>query len=117
MRVLITGGREFNDMLALFKFLDDLHNQHPFTSILHGNARGADKIAGAWARSRHMKEEIHPAQWQKHGLAAGPIRNQEMLDTKPNFAVAFPGGKGTADMVRRIKKAGLPLVEFSECVK
>ena len=48
-----------------------------------------------------------PADWTKHGKAAGPIRNQKMLDECPDLVVAFPGGKGTADMVRRAMKAGI----------
>jgi len=52
------------------------------------------------------------AKWSKHGRAAGPIRNQEMIDEcKPDLVVAFPGGRGTADMVRRAKAAGIRVIE------
>jgi hypothetical protein len=52
----------------------------------------------------------YPADWARHGNAAGLVRNQQMLDDgKPDLAVAFPGGKGTADMVRRARKAGIPI--------
>jgi hypothetical protein len=48
------------------------------------------------------------ADWNTHGRAAGPIRNQRMLDeVKPELVVAFPGGRGTADMVRRAREAGV----------
>jgi hypothetical protein len=42
--------------------------------------------------------EAHPADGKKHGRAAGPIRNQKMPEEKPELVVAFPGGRGTADM-------------------
>jgi len=52
------------------------------------------------------------ANWRTHGKAAGPIRNQQMLDEgRPHLVVAFPGGTGTADMVRRAKAAGVPVME------
>jgi hypothetical protein len=54
----------------------------------------------------------HPADWFSHGKAAGPIRNQEMLAMEaPALVVAFPGGRGTADMVRRARKAGVDVLE------
>ena len=46
--------------------------------------------------------------WKKYGKKAGPLRNQQMLEEgKPDLVVAFPGGNGTADMVRRAKKANI----------
>jgi hypothetical protein len=54
--------------------------------------------------------DVYVAQWKKHGRAAGPIRNQRMLDKgKPDLVVAFPGGRGTADMIRRAERAGVPV--------
>jgi acyl-CoA synthetase (NDP forming) len=54
-----------------------------------------------------------PANWKKHGKSAGPIRNQLMLDVgKPDLVIAFPGGSGTADMIRRARKAGVPVKEI-----
>jgi hypothetical protein len=78
--------------------------------IIHGGASGADRLAGEWAASRGIPVEVHPADWQKYGRAAGPIRNQQMIDRKPDMVVAFPGGRGTADMVRRVRMAGIELV-------
>ena len=60
------------------------------------------------------------ADWAKYGPVAGPIRNQDMLDLhRPKMVIAFPGGKGTADMVKRAKKlrydgASLDIVEVRE---
>jgi hypothetical protein len=83
-----------------------------FTEVVHGGAPGADSEAGVFARLRHAKEIIYRANWKAHGKAAGPIRNQRMLDeAKPELVIAFPGGRGTADMVRRAEAAGVPVVK------
>jgi hypothetical protein len=112
MRVLVTGGRDFTDRKLLFETLDRLHSVHTFTVLIHGAASGADRLAGEWAGTRSISIEAHPADWRKHGRAAGPIRNQMMLAEKPELVVAFPGGRGTADMVKRAKNAGLKVVEI-----
>jgi hypothetical protein len=67
-------------------------------------------LAGKWAESQGVTVEAYPADWKKHGRAAGPIRNQRMLDENPDILVAFPGGKGTADMVARARKASLTVI-------
>lgn len=54
------------------------------------------------------------ADWSKYGKAAGPMRNQKMLDEyKPDLVVALPGGRGTADMVSRARVAGVEVIEAS----
>jgi hypothetical protein len=112
MRVLVCGGRDFSDCKAVFDALDDLARHEVVDCIIEGDARGADRIAGAWAKRRRVDLRLFPADWNKHGRAAGPIRNQQMIDKgKPDFVLAFPGGAGTADMVRRAKAAGLPVAE------
>lgn len=111
MRVLVTGGRHYSDQPALFATLDGVHASRAITAVIHGGASGADRLAGRWGQARGVSVEVYPADWDKHGRAAGPIRNQEMLGKKPDLVVAFPGGKGTADMVRRAKAAGVKVVE------
>jgi len=110
MRVLVTGGRDFGDRKLLFDVLDRLHATHGFKVLIHGDASGADRLSGEWATARGITVEAHPADWKKHGRAAGPIRNQKMLEEKPELVVAFPGGKGTADMVRKARQAELEVV-------
>ena len=84
----------------------------PSTVIIHGAAKGADSLASEWAALNEVKEEVFPADWKTHGRAAGPIRNQQMLDEgKPDLVIAFPGGRGTADMVKRARKAGIEVME------
>lgn len=108
MRVLVCGGRDFKDCGLLFATLDRLAAYNGIDCIIEGDAHGADRIAGAWAKRRRVDLRLFPADWRKHGRAAGPIRNQAMLDQgRPDLVVAFPGGAGTADMVRRAHAAGV----------
>ncbi len=112
MRILICGGRNFNDHNLFGKIVD------PYTPvaelIIHGGAAGADEMAQCWADWCDIPVQYHVANWSEYGKAAGPIRNQAMIDEgKPDLVIAFPGGKGTADMVRRAKKAGIPVEEIS----
>ncbi len=115
MRVLVCGGRDFCEGRAVVEALGPMHRATPFSAIIHGAARGADYLAGAWARWMQVPELPFPADWERDGRAAGPIRNQRMLDEgKPDLVVAFPGGRGTADMIRRARKAGLRVIEVAE---
>ena len=113
-RLLVCGGREFSDRDALFTALDRAHAKRPVSLLIHGAARGADTLAGEWAAARGIAVEVYPARWDVDGRKrAGPIRNQRMLDEgKPDACVAFPGGRGTADMVRRCREAGIPVWEI-----
>ena len=113
VRVLVCGGRDFVDYEQVGEVLDRIHAETPIFAIIHGNARGADTCADVWA-TRRKADGVRcwpfPAQWSKYGKAAGPRRNQTMLGMKPDLVVAFPGGSGTADMVRRAEAAGIPVL-------
>jgi hypothetical protein len=112
MTVLVCGGRDYDDDIEAFGVLDRLHAQYEFKKIVHGAARGADTLAAHWALAHKVFSVGYRAQWDAYGKAAGAIRNQEMLDVeKPELVIAFPGGRGTADMVRRAKKAGVKVIE------
>lgn len=109
MRVLVTGGRDFDDALTLGSWLGGINNQHGISLLIEGNCpTGADNMARRFAAKYGIQSLSFAADWATHGKAAGPIRNQKMLDeSKPDIVVAFKGGKGTADMVRRARKAGV----------
>lgn len=109
--VLVCGGRGYGNRALLYDVLDVAHAANPIVGIVHGGAAGADALAGAWARDNGCPEREYLADWDALGRAAGPLRNQKMLDeTKPDLVIAFPGGAGTADMVRRAKAAKVPVV-------
>lgn len=120
-KILVCGGREFDDWDLLSYHLTELHENmgdmnNPLL-IIEGGAKGADFLARVWAKYRAIEFPVtydeFPANWKKYGKAAGHIRNQQMLDeVKPDLVVAFPGGTGTADMVKRAKKAGITVLEY-----
>ena len=104
MRVLVCGGRDYSERKPLW---DALYRLEP-TVIIEGGARGADMLAAEWAHHTGAKLRTFPANWIDEGRAAGPLRNQRMLEQgKPDLVLACPGGRGTADMVRRAKAAGV----------
>ncbi len=130
MRVLVCGGRKYGvapsavdipyneralllaraniECQALFAVLDELTPTH----IAHGGAHGADSVAGDYAQQAEIVCTSYPAKWDVFGNRAGPIRNTQMLnDFRPDVVVACPGGKGTADMVRKAQSAGVRVIE------
>lgn len=109
LRVLVCGGRDYDDRAKVFAELDRLNPQF----IIHGNARGADALAHEWAIANRRHGVACPAHWARDGKRAGPLRNQRMLGHLPDVVVAFPGGKGTADMVSRARKAGVKVLEVT----
>jgi cysteine synthase len=111
-RVLVCGGRDFKDAKSLWAALDALVDDWPDLIIIEGDARGADRIASNWAKARRVANLKFPANWAAYGSAAGPMRNQQMLDEgKPDIVVAFPGSSGTRDMVARARKAAIPVIQ------
>lgn len=114
VKVLVCGGRDFKNESAVINFLFRIDDERPITSVIHGGADGADRLGGEAAKLLQVPCHVFPANWKRDGKAAGPIRNQRMLDEgKPDVVVAFPGGKGTADMVRRARDAGVEVIEAS----
>lgn len=111
MRVIVCGGREYTETDVVWSVLHAFDPDRVI--IVHGDARGADSLADHVARGFGFKTDPHPADWQRHGKGAGPIRNQQMLDAGADLVVAFPGGRGTADMVRRAREAGVPVMEVA----
>lgn len=112
MRVLVCGGRDYNDLETVQAILDRLHEATAFSCVIHGAARGADTLAGLWAKHHDVPVEAYAAAWSRHGRAAGMIRNEQMLrEGRPDLVVAFPGGVGTAGMVRIARRAGVRIVE------
>jgi hypothetical protein len=111
VRLLITGGREYDDKDTIRKWIENVASIGPIDVIIHGaNPRGADKLADELADELGIAKLVYPADWNKHGKAAGPIRNQQMIDEgHPTYVLAFPDPKsrGTWDMVRRAKAAGV----------
>jgi predicted Rossmann-fold nucleotide-binding protein len=114
MRVLVCGGRDYSDQKRVFAVLDKLHAEAGIDLIIEGGARGADHLASDWSFQRGVRKERYDADWETHGTFAGPMRNKRMIDEgRPDLVIAFPGGRGTADMVRKARRAGVEVVEIA----
>lgn len=112
-RILVCGGRNYSNREKLDAVLNAIVLPHAV--IISGGASGADDLAARWAIARGVQTQIFKADWNRHGRGAGSIRNQQMLDEgKPNLVIAFPGGRGTADMIARAKAAGVYVSEVAE---
>jgi hypothetical protein len=126
-RVVVYGGRDWTDRNFIYHWLGLLFEPsygeskeaqpwwlpRPDLELIFGGAKGVDSIAEDWAVVNWVKFRVFKADWDKHGRAAGPIRNQQMIDEgKPEMGIAFPGGKGTADMTARLRKAGIAVLEI-----
>jgi hypothetical protein len=112
VRLLVCGGRSYADEARLVSALEEIHATHPISCVIHGASTGADAIADRWAVEHRIGVARFQAHWEIEGRAAGPLRNKRMLrEGRPDLVVAFPGGRGTADMVRQAKAFGVPVVE------
>lgn len=131
MRPLVCGGRNYGLYLpykdpqsrawiaaaerrTVTEVLDEIAAENEIEYLISGHAAGADTLAEEWALARGIHVKAWAADWNSHGRAAGPIRNERMLrESNATHGIAFPGGNGTADMVGRLREAGLPVMEVT----
>lgn len=110
IRLLVCGGRTFDDINFLTKILFIVHEKYKIDAIIEGEAAGADTLAKLWSEEVIGPAEGYPADWRKHGKRAGPVRNKQMLvEGQPDAVLAFPGGRGTDDMINQSRGAHLPV--------
>lgn len=106
--IAFTGGRDFSDLEMFEHVFRNLRSRHGDFLAAHGGASGLDKMVRQSCLSMGWPCVEMPAPWGFHGPAAGPIRNGWILRyLSPELLVAFPGGKGTADMVRQAIALGI----------
>jgi hypothetical protein len=119
LRILVCGGRNWTNRASIFSQLQLLRKLHigPIT-VIEGGANGADTLAKSCAWQLQMNVEEYQADWTQYGKAAGPKRNQTMLDTGIHRVLAFhpdlSKSKGTKDMVTRAARAGITVNIFTE---
>lgn len=129
MRLLVTGGRTYGvplvdatpEQVALARAQRDLLRQLLYSLdplvVIEGAAKGADQLAYEWAREGRVRHCRFRAEWSRYGKFAGLRRNATMLrEGKPDVVLAFPGGRGTRDMIDRARKAGVPVLLSSDWV-
>ncbi len=123
MRVLVCGGRNFanplpkddplhmkkqHEWIFVMMTLSELLGKKDDLILITGSAKGVVQMAANWAQNHGIRNEKYPADWKKHGKAAGPIRNKQMLEEgKPDWVIAFPGGNGTEHMCSIAERAGV----------
>lgn len=116
MRVIVTGGRDYADREMVRLALDYVLERVAPLAVIQGGASGADELARRWSWGLEDVSLITvPANWNKHGKAAGPIRNRTMLEQcDPDMVIAFPGGRGTANMIRIARAKRIPVVVIGD---
>jgi hypothetical protein len=110
-RILVTGSRTWTDADAIHQALRSQVSPDEKAVVVHGGAAGADVMAGSSARFLGWRREVHCADWEKHGKAAGFIRNQHMVDLGADVCLAFikNNSPGATDCAHRAEKAGIPV--------
>jgi hypothetical protein len=111
MRVIVCGGRDFQDKDFCFRKLDEIISPLKNIEIVSGNAKGADAFGEEYALKKGLKLSVFKADWKKYGRAAGPIRNREMyhyaLEDHPMIIAFWDGvSKGTKNMIDVASKNG-----------
>ena len=115
-RVLICGDRNWKDCGIIEGLVKNLPEG---SVVIQGMCRGADMIARNAAIKHGVSYEDYPADWDKYGKAAGPIRNKQMLDEgKPDSVYAFhpdlSKSKGTKNMIEQARKRGIEVIVVNE---
>lgn len=111
-RLLVTGSRDWTDRARARKELKQVVDEHGLpATLIHGDARGLDRIAAHEARQLGMDIETYPADWARWGRRAGAIRNEQMVASRADLCLAFPlpSSRGTFDCIRRAERAGIPV--------
>lgn len=110
MIVLVCGSRSVTHS-ALPSMWEELAKLPKGTVVIHGDARGADRLAAEVAVSLGLEVDAYPAAWQVYGRRAGMIRNRVMLDRKPSIVLAWWDGvsPGTADTLQEARRRGIPV--------
>ena len=114
MIVLVTGDRWWSDYVFILRSLESWHKYAgPIDLLVHGACRGADLMADRAAQYLGIPTVGHPAQWDRDGCAAGPIRNRKMLIEHPDIELvigyhdSISSSKGTRDMLKIASNRGI----------
>lgn len=111
MRLIIAGGRSRRISKNDKDLLDEIYEQEDIDTVISGDCKGVDQDGSEWAESKGIRVWRYPAEWQKYGKRAGPIRNEEMAKTA-DAVVLFPGGVGTESMFNLAKKYNLRIYDY-----
>lgn len=110
-RIIVAGGRDFKSYATLTREVNKYiqTNQVDDVIIVSGKAKGADSLGELYALQRGLPIKEFPANWDKHGKAAGPIRNVEMAEYATHCIVFWDGkSRGSKHMIDTAQAKGLP---------
>ncbi|MEV0363964.1 SLOG family protein [Nocardia fusca] len=112
-RILVTGSRSWTDSATIRDALAAYKGMRAV--LVHGDSRGADRIAASIWQSWGGKVETHRADWDQYGKKAGPLRNQQMVAAGADICLAFnqADSAGTAHTMRLAREAGIQVCEFT----
>ena len=113
-RVIVAGGRHYNDYYALRKFCDKVLSRKIASGeevvIVSGHCYGVDLMGERYARDRKLGCEIYEAEWSRYGPAAGPRRNRQMAERADALIAVWDGeSRGTGNMIAVAAEKGLQI--------
>ena len=122
MKILICGSRGWTDKKLIYDLLQEMWEDNRPDKwrdhiVIHGDYRGADKLAGQAANDLGIGEVRVSAQWENYGKRAGPYRNWWMAQLAPDVVWAFSDSwsksVGTTNMMGVAEGLGIPVKMFS----
>lgn len=119
LRILVCGGRHFADYDLLEETINGVIAESGWEDIeiVSGHCAGADRLGELYAEKHNAQAKIFPAEWEKYGKRAGPMRNKQMVDYISGFenkiVIAFVSAKtkGTRNTIALAKKANIRVIE------
>lgn len=118
-RILVCGGRHFSDYALLEKTINGIIAESGCEDIeiVSGHCHGADRLGELYAEKHNAQAKIFPAEWEKYGKRAKPMRNKQMVDYISGFenkiVIAFVSAntKGTRNTISLAKKANIRVIK------
>jgi predicted Rossmann fold nucleotide-binding protein DprA/Smf involved in DNA uptake len=111
MKVIVAGSRDITDYSILRLTFSVIESGFNITEVVSGTARGIDTLGEEWANQGNIPVARFPADWKKHGKAAGPIRNKQMAEYADAAIVIHNGSRGSLNMIETMKKLNKPVYE------
>lgn len=112
-KMVIAGSRGFCDIMSGWSFIDSVHAHFPITEVVCGMAKGVDTHGMYWAKDKGIPWKEFPADWDRYGKAAGPIRNKQMAEYADAAIVIHLNTKGSRNMISQMEKLKKPVYEWS----
>lgn len=112
MKVIIAGSRDITDydLVSYAIFI----SYYAITEVVSGKEpNGVDALGERYAKDIGVDVKPFPADWNKHGKAAGPIRNGEMADYADAAVIVWDGkSPGSRNMIKQMASRNKPHFVF-----